>query len=65
MNKNVLILSVLSLTLGFKSFSQTIKADKIKTLSEDPEANAAEIRWREHQIAALQDIINKFESPDG
>ncbi|SOE22822.1 Acetylornithine deacetylase/Succinyl-diaminopimelate desuccinylase [Spirosomataceae bacterium TFI 002] len=34
MNKNVLILSVLSLTLGFKSFSQTIKADKIKTLSE-------------------------------
>jgi small conductance mechanosensitive channel len=48
----------------FKEQSETL-TQEIKTLSQDPEANAAEIRWREHQIGALQEIIDKFESADG
>lgn len=41
-------------------------ADEVKALqAEDADGNAAEITWRQHQIEALQDIINKFDAADG
>ena len=37
----------------------------VSDLSDDEEANAPEIAWRKHQVAALEDIIQKFDQPDG
>ena len=50
---------------SFREQSATL-TQEIKDLSaEDAEANAAEIRWREHQLAALQGIIERFDSSNG
>ena len=48
----------------FTEQRDTLKAE-LKAMSEDPDTNPAEIRWREHQLAALDDIIARFESNDG
>lgn len=49
---------------GFREQYETL-LQEIKSLrTEDAEANAAEIRWREHQVTALQDIVARFDNND-
>lgn len=47
---------------GFRTQCDTLRQEIETMQSEDAEGNAAEIRWREHQLAALQDIIERFDS---
>jgi len=50
---------------GFRQQSAELEAE-IKALQDtDADANAAEISWREHQVAALRDIIQRFDQNDG
>ena len=49
---------------GFREHSATLAQEINDLTAEDAEANAAEIRWREHQLAALQGIVERFDSSD-
>ena len=48
----------------FREQCATLKKE-ISELSNDEAANAPEIAWRKHQVAALEDIIQKFDQADG
>ncbi len=48
----------------FREQCVTLKKE-IGELSSDEAANALEIAWRKHQVAALEDIIQKFDQADG
>ena len=47
---------------GFRQQCESLDKEIKALTAEDAEKNAAEIRWREHQLAALQDIVKRFES---
>ena len=49
---------------GFREQCETLQQEIKDLRAEDADANAAEIRWREHQLAALQGIIERFDNND-
>ncbi len=47
---------------GFREQCDTLQQEIKSLRADNAETNAAEIRWREHQVAALKDIIARFDN---
>jgi len=49
----------------FREQCEQLRQEIRNMQDDDAQANATEITWREHQVVALQDIVDRFDADDG